>query len=132
MLDNGYPQSTGDELFKLYITEKGKFFSNKKKSEIETAKATSQVTGAIPWRPPDLKYKKNEIFIDVIESVNVLYSTKGPTLNLSFFFFFSSLLFYLYPLYNARRAASEGGRDWRDQDEVLPIWHARMPLRHER
>jgi AP-2 complex subunit mu-1 len=80
MLDNGYPQSTGDELFKLYITEKGKFFSNKKKSDIETAKATSQVTGAIPWRPPDLKYKKNEIFIDVIENVNVLYSTKGQLL----------------------------------------------------
>lgn len=54
ILDHGYPQSTGDELFKLYITQKGKF-SSAKKSALETGKATAQVTGAIPWRTPDLK-----------------------------------------------------------------------------
>jgi AP-2 complex subunit mu-1 len=80
MLDHGYPQTTGDELFKLYITQKGKF-EGKKKGPVDSAKATSQVTGAIPWRPPDLRYKKNEMFIDVIESVNVLYSSKGQVLH---------------------------------------------------
>lgn len=53
ILDHGYPQSTGDELFKLYITQKGKF--SQKKNALETGKATAQVTGAIPWRTPDLK-----------------------------------------------------------------------------
>ena len=54
ILDHGYPQSTGDELFKLYITQKGKFAQ--KKNALEMTKATAQVTGAIPWRTPDLKY----------------------------------------------------------------------------
>lgn len=35
------------------------------------------VTGAISWRSPDIKYKRNEIYIDVIESVNLLMSAKG-------------------------------------------------------
>jgi AP-2 complex subunit mu-1 len=77
MFDNGYPQSTGDELFKLYMTQKGKF----KKTPEAVSMKTNQVTGAIPWRPPDLRYKKNEIFIDVIEHVNVLWSNKGTVLH---------------------------------------------------
>jgi hypothetical protein len=37
------------------------------------------VTGAgpCPWRQPGIKYRKNELFIDVIESVNLLISAKG-------------------------------------------------------
>ena len=42
-------------------------------------KITVQVTGAgpCPWRQPGIKYRKNELFIDVIESVNLLISAKG-------------------------------------------------------
>jgi len=79
VMDNGYPQSTGDELFRLYITQKGKF-NSKKAIEAESGKTTALVTGAIPWRSPDIRHKKNEIFIDVIESVNVLVSNKQGTL----------------------------------------------------
>jgi len=39
---------------------------------------TSEITGAIDWRAPGkFKYRKNEVFIDVLESVNLLLSTKG-------------------------------------------------------
>jgi AP-2 complex subunit mu-1 len=39
------------------------------------------VTGAVNWRKPNIKYRKNELFIDVIESVNMLLSSKGTPLN---------------------------------------------------
>ena len=32
------------------------------------------------WRPEGIVHKKNEIYIDVIESVNALFSAKGTVL----------------------------------------------------
>lgn len=43
----------------------------------EGSKIAIQATGAVAWRRPDIKYRKNEAFIDVIESVNLLMSAKG-------------------------------------------------------
>ena len=43
----------------------------------ESSKLTSQMTGAISWRRGDVKYKKNEAFVDVVENVNLLMSAKG-------------------------------------------------------
>lgn len=33
------------------------------------------VTNAVSWRSEGIKYRKNEVFLDVIESVNLLVST---------------------------------------------------------
>ena len=41
---------------------------------------TTQATGAISWRPDNVKYIKNEVYLDVVESVNVLMSFKGTIL----------------------------------------------------
>ncbi|PFH38692.1 hypothetical protein BESB_010340 [Besnoitia besnoiti] len=41
---------------------------------------TSQVTGACSWRAPGIHYKRNEVFIDVVECVNVLASQNGVVL----------------------------------------------------
>ena len=50
-------------------------------SNIEKLKQiTIQATGAISWRTEGIKYKKNEVFIDIIENVNVLLSSKGTVL----------------------------------------------------
>jgi AP-2 complex subunit mu-1 len=46
----------------------------------DISKIMNQVTGACPWRKQDIKYKKNELYIDVIESVNLLVSTEGKRL----------------------------------------------------
>ena len=35
------------------------------------------VTNAVSWRSEGIKYRKNEIFLDVIESVNLLVSGSG-------------------------------------------------------
>ena len=41
---------------------------------------TSQATGETSQRAEGLVYKKNEVYLDVIESVNVLISFKGTIL----------------------------------------------------
>jgi hypothetical protein len=39
-----------------------------------------QVTGAVSWRREGLRYKKNEVYLDIVESINVLMTAKGaPT-----------------------------------------------------
>ena len=39
-----------------------------------------QVTGAVGWRKDSIKYKKNEVFLDIVEQVNMLTSSKGNVL----------------------------------------------------
>lgn len=39
-----------------------------------------QATGAVSWRRSDIKYRKNEAFVDVIEDVNLLMSATGSVL----------------------------------------------------
>ena len=36
-----------------------------------------QVTGQIGWRREGIKYRRNELFLDVIEYVNLLMSPQG-------------------------------------------------------
>lgn len=53
----------------------------KEPTDIERLKAiTIQATGAISWRAEGIRYKRNEVFIDIIESVNVLLSSRGTVL----------------------------------------------------
>lgn len=40
----------------------------------------SQVTGAVGWRRNGIRYKKNEVFLDIVETVNVLLNSKGDVL----------------------------------------------------
>lgn len=51
-----------------YITQQGN------KLEVSKTKVPTTVTNAVSWRSEGIKYKKNEVFIDVIESINVLVS----------------------------------------------------------
>lgn len=39
--------------------------------------ATLTVTGAVSWRRPGLKYSSNEVFLDIVEEVNLLLSSTG-------------------------------------------------------
>ena len=45
----------------------------------EQSQITSQVTGQIGWRREGIKYRRNELFLDVLESVNLLMSPQGNT-----------------------------------------------------
>ena len=44
------------------------------------------VTNAVSWRSDGIKYRKNEVFLDVIESVNLLAGASGNVLRFGRFF----------------------------------------------
>ncbi|KAG1756904.1 AP-2 complex subunit mu-domain containing protein [Suillus paluster] len=76
--DYGYPQNSEIDTLKSYITTES-VISSAIAAE-ESSKITSQATGATSWRRGDVKYKKNEAFVDVVETVNLSMSAKGTVL----------------------------------------------------
>jgi len=105
MCDNGYPQITSANTLKEFITQKasvldiieGKLNSKgengqaKSKDEKEEAmnklerarQTTAQMTGAVQWRRPGLMYKKNEVYLDVIETISCVTQANGDALRAS-------------------------------------------------
>ncbi|OQV15502.1 AP-1 complex subunit mu-1 [Hypsibius exemplaris] len=73
MMDFGYPQTTDSKILQEYITQEGQ------KLEI-TPRPPMAVTNAVSWRSEGIKYRKNEVFLDVIESVNILVNINGTVL----------------------------------------------------
>lgn len=73
IMDYGYPQITDSTLLKKYITQEG----FKQEDNQKLIEALTQVTGAVTWRPQNVFYATNEIYLDVIESVNLLISKTG-------------------------------------------------------
>lgn len=74
MLDYGYPQNCSTDVLKLYITQQGDKSAAAERSAAQSV--TIQATGAISWRKEGIKYRKNELFIDVVENCNLLVSHK--------------------------------------------------------
>eukprot|EP00158_Paraphelidium_tribonemae_P001898 Partr_v1_DN24926_c0_g1_i2_m45207 putative intracellular protein transport-related protein len=85
ILDFGWPQNNDIETLKMYITTES--VRTEKTLKEDSSKITIQTTGATSWRRPDIKYRKNEAYLDVVESCNLLMSAKGivsiPTLETS-------------------------------------------------
>ena len=73
IMDFGYPQTTESKILKEYITQESH------KLEI-TPSVPAAVTNAVSWRKEGIKHRKNEVFLDVIESVNLLVSKTGQIL----------------------------------------------------
>jgi len=73
ILDFGYPQNSDTGVLKMFITQTGV----KSQTKEEQAQITSQVTGQIGWRREGIKYRRNELFLDVLEYVNLLMSPQG-------------------------------------------------------
>jgi len=65
MMDFGYPQTTESKILQEYITQE----SHKLEIQVRPPMA---VTNAVSWRTEGIRYRKNEVFLDVIESVNML------------------------------------------------------------
>jgi AP-2 complex subunit mu-1 len=76
VMDYGYPQITNDDMLQLYILSE-KLKKKKKGSTTSASDVTIQATGAVSWRAEGVRYKKNEIYIDVIEQVNLLVAQNG-------------------------------------------------------
>lgn len=55
------------DLYCRYITQEG--------HKLEVApRPPPAVTNAVHWRADNIRYKRNEVFLDVVESVNLLVS----------------------------------------------------------
>ncbi|KZT60062.1 clathrin adaptor, mu subunit [Calocera cornea HHB12733] len=70
MMDFGYPQTTESKILQEYITQESH------KLEVQ-ASVPITVTNAVSWRSEGIRYRKNEVFLDVIESVNMLVNANG-------------------------------------------------------
>lgn len=73
IMDFGYPQTTEWKILQEYITQE----SHAMDVQIKPPMA---VTNAVSWRSQGIKYRKNEVFLDVIESVNLLANASGNVL----------------------------------------------------
>lgn len=74
LMDFGYPQSTDTTILKSFITQQGR------KLESAAPKPPATLTNAVSWRNEGIKHRKNEVFLDVVESVNCLANANGMVL----------------------------------------------------
>lgn len=77
MMDNGIPQTTEVKILREYIkTESFQLLA----SSAEQMRPPTAITNAVSWRPEGIKHKKNEVFLDVVERLNLLVSANGTVL----------------------------------------------------
>ncbi|KAF7459088.1 putative AP-1 complex subunit mu-1 [Cryptosporidium felis] len=86
MMDNGFPQITEVKVLREYIKNEAHELSATSvlaptKSNTLNIKPPSALSNVISWRPEGIKHKKNEIFLDVIEKVNMIISSNGDVIN---------------------------------------------------
>ena len=78
MMDNGFPQVCALENLKQFISG-GELLATVATKQSGT-QLTSQITGTIDWRTEGLKYRKNEVHIEVVETVTLVVSSVGQIL----------------------------------------------------
>ena len=72
MMDFGNPQVSESKILREYITQEA--------HKLEVVKPPMAVTNAVSWRSEGIKHRKNEIFLDVVERLNLLVAANGTLL----------------------------------------------------
>eukprot|EP00968_Pinguiococcus_pyrenoidosus_P007840 scaffold535_cov260-Pinguiococcus_pyrenoidosus.AAC.33 len=73
-MDNGHPQILEASILSEYITQEG--------NRLEaTPRPPVAVTNAVSWRSEGIRHRKNEIFLDVVEKLNLLVNSNGTVLH---------------------------------------------------
>ncbi|KNC53708.1 AP-1 complex subunit mu-1 [Thecamonas trahens ATCC 50062] len=81
VMDFGLPQTTDSNILKEYIFEEGHKLSKKgKAASSKQVTVPMTVTNAVSWRSEGIVYRRNEVFLDVVESLNLLVSATGTVL----------------------------------------------------
>ena len=80
MCDFGFPQITDAKTLQNFICIKEKHRLQLQLDIGKASKVVQSVTGDVPWRTRDCKYKKNEVFLDCIEKLNLLINSNGTVL----------------------------------------------------
>lgn len=75
-MDHGLPQSLDSTILRTFITQDANRMSEDLKSKPPVA-----LTNAVSWRAEGIKHKKNEIFLDVVEKLNLLVAANGTVLH---------------------------------------------------
>jgi len=75
-MDHGLPQSLDSTILRQFITQEGNRMADDSKSKPPVA-----LTNAVSWRAEGIKHKKNEIFLDVVEKLNLLVAANGTVLH---------------------------------------------------
>lgn len=75
MMDFGLPQITEPSILQEYITQQSF------KLEVAPLEAPSALSGTVSWRKEGIKHKRNEVFLDVVESVNLLVNSQGHVIH---------------------------------------------------
>ncbi|CAN0890385.1 AP-1 complex subunit mu-2 [Linum grandiflorum] len=70
IMDFGFPQFTEAKILSEFIK------TDAYRMEV-AQRPPMAVTNAVSWRSEGIKYKKNEVFLDVVESVNILVNSNG-------------------------------------------------------
>lgn len=73
IMDHGYPQIAEVKVLKEYITQGA--------HKLTVVKPPQAVTNIVSWRTEGIKYKKNEVFLDVIEKLNLLVAASGSVIS---------------------------------------------------
>ncbi|OMJ08968.1 AP-1 complex subunit mu-1 [Smittium culicis] len=74
MMDYGIPQLTESKILQEYITQESHAL------EIQLHPPTA-ATNAVSWRSDGIFYRKNEVFLDIVESINMLINSNGTVLS---------------------------------------------------
>eukprot|EP01041_Mallomonas_annulata_P012490 gene12490-26293_t len=73
-MDFGYPQTCESRILREVITQES--------NRLEVApRPPVALTNAVSWRSEGIKHRKNEIFLDVVEKLNLLVSSNGTVLH---------------------------------------------------
>jgi AP-1 complex subunit mu len=75
-MDHGLPQALDSMILRSFITQ-----GANRMSEDARNKPPVALTNAVSWRAEGIKHKKNEIFLDVVEKLNLLVSANGTVLH---------------------------------------------------
>lgn len=74
VMDNGLPQATEVHVLRDFIK------TDYHQLDVAKMSAPSAVTSNISWRANNVKYKRNELFLDVVEKINMVVSPTGHVL----------------------------------------------------
>ncbi|CDJ47208.1 mu1 adaptin, putative [Eimeria brunetti] len=74
MVDNGYPQTTEVKVLSEFIKNQAHQLST------AAVRPPTAMTNAVSWRSEGIVHKKNEIFLDVVEKLDLLVAANGNVL----------------------------------------------------
>lgn len=75
-MDHGLPQALDSTILRSFITQ-----GANRMADDSSSKPPVALTNAVSWRAEGIKHKKNEIFLDVVEKLNLLVAANGTVLH---------------------------------------------------